>query len=350
LDKLDNWYAKRINWAVRHRWTVLFVCFGIFIASLFTFPHIKSEFFPSQDSGSASATLELPIGTRVEKAQEIALQLTDIWKKRYDDDLVVCNFRVGQADDENAFASMSDNGSHIISFNLRFVPVTERERKLAVICDEMRADIRRCPEIVRSNVLQSGGGGMGGENRASFEIYGYDFAVTDDLAQELKGRLSANTDIFSQVNISRAYQLEYQVEFDRDKLALHGIELSYAAMSVRNVRNYINGVFVTKFCEDGDEYKVKVHYVPEFRNKIYTIENIVLTAPTGAKIRIKEVANVVQIETPSTIERKDRSRIVTVDVVMAAGVALKDGIEFGMECIRDMTIPSGYSIQVANSH
>ena len=349
LDKLDNWYAKRIFWAVRHRWTVLIVCFGLFFASLVTFSSIKSEFFPTQDSGTASATLELPIGTRVEVAEQVATELTYKWKERYGKDMKVCNFRVGQADDDNAYAAISDNGSHIISFNMRFVPVTERSKSLSLICDEMRADIRMYPEIARSNVMLGGGGGaMGGESKASFEIYGHDFTITDSLAQELKRRLEKDTKVISQVNISRsAYQPEYQVDFDREKLAMHGLNLSTAATLLRNC---FNGAMATYFREDGDEYKVKVRYAPEFRNDISTIENIILTAPTGAKIRIKDVAKIVQRETPPTIERKDRSRIVTVDAVMAAGVALSEGVDLAMSEIEQMDIPSGYYIQVAGSY
>jgi HAE1 family hydrophobic/amphiphilic exporter-1 len=65
---------------------------------------------------------------------------------------------------------------------------------------------------------------------------------------------------------------------------------------------------------------------------------------------VKEVGKVVQHELPPTIERKDRERIVKVDAVMAAGAALSDGVEFGMNIIKDMTIPAGYSIQVAGSY
>lgn len=348
LDNLDNWYARRINWAVRHRWIIMVLCFGIFFASLLTFPSIKSEFFPSQDSGSASATLELPIGTRVEKAEEVAMLLTNKWKERYGDDMVVCNFRVGQADDENAFASMSDNGSHIISFNMRFVPVTERDKGLAVICDEMRADIRLLPEIARSKVTLGGNGGLGGESKASFEIYGHNFAITDKLAQELKSRLSNKTDLISQINISRSdYQPEYQVEFDREKLAMHGLNLSTAATFMRN---RYNGALATYFREDGDEYDVKVRYEPDYRTSISDIENIILYSNNGSPVRLKEVGRVVQRETPPTIERKDRSRIVTVDAVMAAGAALSDGVNFALEEIKQMDIPAGYSIQIAGSY
>ena len=347
LDKLDNWYAKRINWAVRHRWTVLIACFSIFIASLFTFSSIKSEFFPSQDSARASATLELPIGTRVERAEEIALKLTNLWMERYQKELKACNFTVGQADEENAFASMSDNGAHIIKFNMSFVPLTERTLGLSVICDQMRADIKKSfPEIARFN-LQSGQGGMGGQVSASFEIYGYDFAVTDSLAKSLSRELEKSP-LISQVNISRSdYQPEYQVDFDREKLAMHGLNLSTAATYLRN---RYNGALATYFREDGDEYDVKVRLEPESRTSIADIENVVLYANNGTKVRVKDVGKVVQRELPPTIERKDRERIVTVNGVMAAGAALSDAVAYGMGIINNMTIPSGYSIQIAGSY
>ena len=116
LDKLDEWYEKRINWAVRHRWTVMIGCIVLFVGSLglAKIMGIKADFFPANDSGRVSANLELPIGTRVEKAEEIAKLLSDKWSKRYGHILRACNFRVGQAGDDNTFASLQSNGSHII--------------------------------------------------------------------------------------------------------------------------------------------------------------------------------------------------------------------------------------------
>ena len=183
---------------------------------------------------------------------------------------------------------------------------------------------------------------------ASFEIYGHDFAITDQLAQDLKRRIGNKPELISQINISRSdYQPEYQVEFDREKLAMHGLNLSTAATFLRN---RYNGALATYFREDGDEYDVKVRYEPGYRTSIADIENIVLYSSTGTPVRLKEVGKVVQRETPPTIERKDRSRIVTVNAVMAAGAALSDGVNFAMTEIDQMEIPSGYSIQVAGSY
>ena len=348
LDNLDNWYAKKINWAVRHRWTVLLLCFAIFFASLFCASGIKSEFFPTQDNGRVAATIELPVGTRVEISQDVALELTKKWKERYGDDMTVCNFRVGQADEDNVFASMSSNGAHIISFNISFVPLTERTIGLETICDQMRADIKQYPEVAKSNVQLGGGSSsMGGQSMASFEVYGYDFDITDKLAKALSDSLKRSPSI-SQVNISRSdYQPEYQVEFDREKLAMHGLNLSTAATYLRN---RYNGALATYFREDGDEYDVKVRYEPTSRTSIDDIENIVIYSNTGKPVRVKELGKVVQRELPPTIERKDRERIVTVNAVMSAGAALSDGVDYGLKVIDNMDIPSGYNIDISGSY
>ena len=257
-----------------------------------------------------------------------------------------CNFTVGQADENNTFASLSDNGSHLISFNISFVPSNERELSIDEICDQMRADVKKFPEIAKSNI-STGQGGMGGQSMATFEIYGYDFATTDRLAKELADSLR-KSDVITQVIVSRsAYQPQYRVEFDREKLAMHGLNLSTAATYLRN---RYNGAMATYYREDGDEYDVKVRYTPDARESIEDIENVVIYGGDGSPVRIKELGKVVMSDMPPTIERKDRERIVTVDAVMAAGAALSDGVAYGNSIIEKMEIPLGVAIQVAGSY
>ena len=341
-------YFKRIDWAVRHRKTVIIACFAFFAASLFCFPMIKSEFFPANDNGRVGITIEMPIGTRVEISRDLAMGLANKWMERYGDDINACNFRVGQADEDNAFASIQSNGTHIISFNIALVPSDKRERKLDAICDEMRMDLKQIPEIAKYIVSMGGGNsGMGGQSMASFEIYGYDMNATDKISKTLADSLRAWSNV-TQVNISRSdYQPEYQVEFDREKLAMHGINLSTAATYLRN---RYNGSLATYFREDGDEYDVRVRYEPTSRTSIEDIENIILYTNSGKGVRVKDLGKVVIRETPPTIERKDRERIVTVDAVLKAGVALSDGVEYGNRIIEKLDIPAGISVQIAGSY
>ena len=91
---------------------------------------------------------------------------------------------------------------------------------------------------------------MGGQSTVDVEIYGYSFDETDKVAQELKTRLK-NVKGAADVTISRGdYQPEFQIDFDREKLATNGLNLSTAAAYVRN---RINGSIQSKYREDGEE-------------------------------------------------------------------------------------------------
>lgn len=352
LDKLDDWYERRINWAVRHRWTVIGASMGIFVLSivLTSVIGIKSEFFPTSDSGRVGVTLQLPVGTRVEISEKLAKELTAKWRERYGKDMEVCNFSVGQAGDNNTWASLSDNGAHIVSFNIMMVPSNERDKGLAEICDEMRADLRQIPELAKYMVNlggQSGGRGMGGQSTASFEIYGYDMDATYGVAERLANMFRDN-EMITQVNISRSdYQPEVLVNFDREKLAQQGINLSTAANAVRSL---IYGSVLSRYREDGEEYEIKVRYEPTARVSIEDIESMVVPNAQGQNVRVRDIAHVTESSIPPTIERKDRQRIVTVNAVLADGYALSDGVELGESFYPQLEIPPGVIVQVAGSY
>lgn len=351
LDKLDDWYEKRINWAVRHRASVILGCVALFIGSvvLAGLGGIKSEFFPANDSGRIGISLQLPIGTRVEFSEELAMNLTNKWRERYGEDMETCNFTVGQAGDDNTFASLSDNGSHIISFNIMMVPSDERKKGLAQICDEMRADLKAIPELAKYQVNLGGsqGGGMGGQATATFEIYGYDLDNTRKVAEEMSRKFSENP-MVTQVHISRSdYQPEIVVNFDRDKLAQQNLGMATAAGYVRNI---ISGSQMSYFREDGEEYDIKVRYEPSARISIQDIENMVVPNGYGQNIRICDIATVEESSIPPTIERKDRQRYVTVNAVLADGHALSEGVELGNKIAEEIDIPNGITVQVAGSY
>ena len=347
LDGLDNWYARMLNWSVRHRSVIVIGCIVFFVASLFCAKGIGTEFFPAQDNARIAVKLELPIGTRKELAQEISEKLTNYWLEHYKGIMKVCNYTVGQADSDNTFASMQDNGSHIISFNISLVDPGDRDITLEQVCDEMREELKKYPEFSKAQVILGGSNtGMSAQASADFEIYGYDMATTDSVAARLKRQLLDVKGV-SEVNISRSdYQPEYQVDFDREKLALHGLNLSTAATYLRN---RINGAVASKYREDGDEYDIKVRYAPEYRTSLESLENILVYNAKGEAVRIKDLGTVVERFAPPTIERKDRERIVTVSAVIS-GAPLGDVVNAGNAIIDKMEMPSEVTIQVAGSY
>ena len=347
LDALDSGYARLLGWAVCHRRLMVLMCIAFFVLSLLCARSIGTEFFPQQDNGYITAKLELPVGTRKEVAQELASKLTADWLKKYPE-ITVCSYAVGQADATNTFAAIRDNGSHIITFNFSLTKASERKRSQAMIGDMMRDDLKAYPEFTKTKVVPGGdNGGMGGQATADFEIYGYDMATTDRLAQELRAKL-LKLDGVSEVNISRGdYLPEYQVDFDREKLALQGLNLSTAGSYLRN---RINGYTASQYREDGTESDIVVRYAPEFRTSLEDIEDIRIYNNQGRAVRVRDVGTVVERFAPPTIERKDRERIVTVSAVPKPGAPLGTVVAEGKKLIERMETPGNVKIQVAGSY
>lgn len=348
LDKFDNGYARLLRTVVGHRGVTIIICLGIFVGSIFLMKNVGTEFFPTQDNGRLGVSLQLPIGSRVEYAQDVTARIDSMWRAKYPE-IESMSYTVGPASSDNTFASLSDNGPHIISMNIRLSKSTERDKSITEIANEMRKDLDdNFPDFKKAQINVGGGrnSGMGGQSTVDFEIYGYDFDETDKVARDLQ-QILQGIEGTADVTISRSdYQPEYQVDFDREKLSMYGINLQTAAYYLRN---RINGSTASQFREDGEEYDIKVMYAPENRTQISDIENILIYTPTGQGIRVKELGTVVERFTPPTIERKDRERIITVSAVVN-GVPMSQVVAAAEAEMDDMEIPSGISIELAGSY
>ncbi len=345
LDALSRGYGRLINWAVTHRKSVVFIALLIFVVTcVTTLPNMKSGFLPAMDQGRLSISIELPVGTGEEITGQLANELSTKYRSEIPE-IKMLNYNYGMADEDNAFASMQNNGTHIISMNIDLGRKTERERSTQEIAEYIRRDLRNNTIIKKYNVSE--GGGMGGATSLKLEIYGYDFQNSDRIAFGLRDSL-LNTPQFSQVLVSRDdYTPEYYVDFDREKLRLNGIDVTTASTMVRN---RINGSVMTFFREDGDEYNIRVRYAPEFRQSIEDIENIILYGSQGQSIRVKDVAQVVEGMTPPKIERKDRERVVTVTGIVAKGYALSEAVEVAQQYIEKAEIPTEFMVKIAGDY
>ncbi|MDL2282136.1 efflux RND transporter permease subunit [Parabacteroides sp. OttesenSCG-928-G06] len=352
LGALDTGYARFLNWAVRHRKTVITGAFLIFAGTMFLIPTVKTEFFPTQDNARIGITVELPMATRQEITRDLAIELDKLFREKYPE-IKTSNFSEGMSDSDNTFALLQGSGTHKISFNISLYSVGDRplyegrERGLIEICELMRHDLAEYTEIQKYLVnAGGGGGGMGGETSVDVEIYGHDFAQTDAIAHEISERLRGSKGI-SQVNVSREqYIPEYQIDFDREKLALHGLNITTASMFLRN---RINGSTASQYREDGDEYDIRVRYAPEFRQSLEDLENIMIYNNLGQGVRIRDIGQVVERMTPPTIERKDRQRVITVSAVAAPGAVLSEIVETARQELRSMDIPPEISWNIGGT-
>lgn len=345
LDALSRGYGRLINWAVTHRKLTLLIAIVVFVVTIImTMPGLKTEYLPSMDQGRLTVNIELPVGTQEDITGQLGAELAEKYMQMVPE-IHVMNYRYGVADEDNAFASMQSNGTHILTMNLNLGSKDTRERSTQEIAEQIRKDLKSNALIKKYNVSE--GMGMGSTSSVKVEIYGYDFNTSDRIANEIAAEMRERPEI-SQVLISRdEYTPEIYVDFDREKLMLNGINITTAS---QYVRNRINGSIMTFFREDGDEYNIRVRYAPEFRQGYEDIENIVLYGSSGQAVRLSEVAKIVEGRTPPTIERKDRERIITITGIVAKGYALSDAVAVSEQCIDHAEIPAEFMAKIAGDY
>lgn len=346
VDLISRGYGHLINWCIGHRTVVVIISIVVFVGTMGLIgPRVKTEFMPKSDDGRITLQLELPAGTGQNITRGIAHELYGKFVEAIPE-IVNCSYAFGQADSDNAFASMQNNGTHIVSYNINVGSMEDRERSTAEIADVVRGILADYPEFKKVKVTE-GGGGMGGASTVDIEIYGYDFETTDRVAREIQSKLLAGKE-FSQVLLSRdEYTPEYQVDFDREKLAVNGLNSTTAASYLSAA---MNGSTQSFYREDGDEYDIRVRYAPEFRTSVEDIENIIIYNNMGKGVRIKDLGTVVETLTPPSIQRKNRERLITVSGVVANGVALSDAVAATDAVLADTDIPSELAVEIGGSY
>ena len=347
LDAISRGYSRVINWCVGHRKIVLLASLAVFAVTVGLLgPSLKTEFMPKSDDGRISVSLELPAGTGQNVTRGLAHEIHDKFAAGIPE-IVNCSYSFGQADSENSFAAMQSNGTHIISYNINIGSMELRDRSAGQIADQIRAILKDYPEFKKVRVTEGGMQGMGGASIVDVEIYGYDFETTDRIAREVQAMMLA-TGAFPQVLLSRdEYTPEYQVDFDREKLAINGLNSTTAASYLSAA---MNGSTMSYYREDGDEYDIRVRYAPEFRDGIEDIENIIIYNNMGKGVRIKDLGVVVENLTPPSITRKNRERLITVSGVVADGVVLSDAVAMTETGLGNIDIPSEVMYRIGGSY
>ena len=347
LDLISKGYAKLIGWCIGHRTITVLISLAVFALTVgLIAPDMKTEFFPKSDDGRITVQLELPAGTGQSITRELGHEIHQKFVAAIPE-IVNCSYALGQADTDNAFAAMQNNGTHVVSYNINIGSMEDRERTLSEIADVVRGILADYPEFKKVRVTEGGQGGMGGASTVDVEIYGYDFETTDRVAKEVQAKM-IESGAFAQVLLSRdEYTPEYQVDFDREKLAVNGLNSTTAASYLSAA---MNGSTMSYYREDGDEYNIRVRYAPEFRTSIEDIENILIYNNAGKGVRIKELGKVVESLTPPSIQRKNRERLITVAGVLATDVVLSDAVAATDAILADTEIPSELAVKVGGSY
>ena len=320
LNNMDYAYSRLIGRALHHRPTVLGVGAALVIVAFLILPTIGFELMPVTDEGEVQVTAELPVGTRIERAQDVALRLESLLPEYVkEQDTIITQAGGGGFGGGSASRTQA---------TIRLVPKAERERSSEEIARTLNRQLAGViPGVIITTRASGGNRAMdrllgGGDSRLALEIRGDNLAEAQRVSVDAKALMDKVPEV-RDVRISRDDgRPELAILVDRPKAALLGLSVSSVASSIRTS---VGGTQAAFFRQGGNEYPIVVRLREEDRNRVDDINDILVGTPQGQVLQAKNLLALRNQTGPTEIQRKNQERIVR--VTAEPQVTLSDAVQ-----------------------
>jgi hydrophobic/amphiphilic exporter-1 (mainly G- bacteria), HAE1 family len=339
FDRVDETYRRILHSALQHRPTVIGAGVSAVFIAVLLLGTIPFELMPQADEGEVRVMAELPVGTRIERAQDVALRLETLVQE-YVPEAETIITQAGGGGFMGGSASRT-------SATVRLVPRTERQRSSEQIAQAVNRQLAGVIPGVIITSRASGGNfqmnrllGGGDEGRLSLEIRG------DDLTEARRLSLAAKElmDKIPEVRNARVGREEGRpelaIQVDRPKAALFGLSVTGVANSIRTS---VGGTQAAFFRQHGNEYPIVVRLREEDRERIEDINDVLISSPAGQVLQAKNLLTLRNQAGPTEIQRKNQERIVRV-TGEPEGVALSDALHAVTDRLPEINVPGTFSV------
>lgn len=336
-------YLPALAVALRFRWCTVLAAGGVFAVVVTVLPYLGTEFLPQLDEGAIavnavrlpSASLEgsVAVGTHIERRLARFPEVETVVTK------------TGRA--EISEDPMGPEQSDVFIM-LRPRSEWESGRTKAELVADIHEDLSEIPGLrlsfsqpiaLRVNELISGI-----KSDVAVKVFGADLDVLRENANEIAvimGGVRGAEDVKVE-QISGFAQVEVAV--DRKAIARHKINLADVNEIIEAA---VGGKVATTIVEGEMRFAALVRFPEEHRRDIESLKRILVPAPEGQLVPLRQLAEIRPVEAPAQISRENNRR----RIVVECNVRERDMGSFVSELRRKIervrsALPSGYSLDI----
>ena len=338
---LDDFYRRTLHDALQHRPTIVAGAGVLTLGAFLALPYIPSELLPETDEGEVRVTARLPPGSRIDRINGISQRLEDLVQASVPEATVVVASSSG--------GGFFGGGGASANIEIQLMPRTERDRSSEQIAQDLRAILVGLPGVTITTRAAGGNRQMGrllggsDDSRMAVEIRGYDLEDSKRVAQDVLVALQQTPGIANPQVSREEGRPELAIRVDRPKAALLGLSVSNVA---NTIRTNVGGTQAALYRERGKEYPIVVRLREEDRERVESVDDVLISTPSGMVMPAKNLL-VVETQTgPTQIERKNQERINRVNAELGAGVPLSEAVRNVQSSLRDIQdrMPEGFSV------
>src|SRR5213080_3753077 len=335
-------YLSVLTWALRHQAIVVGASLALLLAAFIALQSLGGEFMPALEEGNLWVRATMPVDISFDQASRLATEIRGIFRRLPEVSSVVS--QLGRPDDGTDPTSF---------FNAEFLvalkpakewraEVTSKEK----LIEDAEAILSRIPgvtfnfsQMIQDNV-QEAMSGVKGEN--SIKLFGPDLKVLEGAAVEIE-RVMKQVPGVKDLGVLRLIgQPNLMIRVDRQACARYGLLVSDVNAVVQAA---VGGQALTRVYEGERWFDLSVRFLPEYRQDIETIGNILVSTPGGARIPLKQLATISMQTGAFIIYRENNERYIPIKFSVR-GRDLESSVREAASRIRErVPLPERYRIE-----
>jgi len=310
LERLSAAYRVLVGRALEAPGRVIAGLVAALALTVAGFFALDSELLPEVHQGEMTLELALPPGTPLERTIEL---LEPIEGALVEDSEHVERVLATYGFDP-ALSQRSDEGEH--TARLRILLTAANAAAEREVAERVRARLAALPDLehrLTRPVLFSF------RTPIEVEIHGENLDLLKAKAAEVERALGAVPELADVSSTLRTGAPEVEIVYDRERLALYGLNVGTVAESVRDL---VRGAEATRFNLKDRRIPIVVQLAEEDRRTVEDVRDLVINPGGERPIPLAAIADVRLGEGPSEVRRVDGRRVALVRANLAPGVAL----------------------------
>ena len=308
LDLVGRAYPSGLSAALRLRWAILPLAFGLFGLSLAAVPLLGTNLVPELAQNEFAFRLRLDEGTTLESTAEVVERIE---AQLIDDPRFRKVFSVIGSLPSTA-SGQQTVGENLAQINVALHPDTPAEQEYLAV-DRVREVMRLFPdvesELVRPSVLSM-------RPPVAVDLYSEDLDVLHRAATLTAELLAGVPGVVDVSSTSEPGNPEITIELDRERAATLGVRADHLA---RSLRRQISGEIVGQFREEAVRLDIRLRSAEESRGRASAIAELGFRLPGGSVVPISALATVRFERGPAAIHRSGGTRVAQVTGKVASG-------------------------------
>lgn len=308
--KLSSAYLRFLEKAIEHRYVVLGVFAAVFVSCvLLAVFHLKFILFPSAGINYFFVRVETPIGTPLEKTNELLVPIEEAVGQLPAEELESYVTMVGQIQ-EDRHDPYGGQASHLGQITVYLTQEQDRKRDVDEIIAGLRPKMKDVTGFTDIRFDRPQAGPPVGK-AVEAQIRGEKFETLDEIAKKYMDQMAAMQGTTDITWDHKPGKEEIRVKIDMNKAAVAGLSVAQIAKTVRAV---FEGGIATKIkpvkAEEETDVTVRFAGAKECCD-VKIFEDILVENKNGKLIPLKKVSSVEKVPGSLTIHHLDGKRVVT---------------------------------------